>query len=307
MSELINSRNEWIFGSIENPFKSKEKLIKHLVIGMLNKTTRMFKYKNLPKTIAVKDLELQLQINGYAIFTKVNDDYYTFRGGLGGVPNPYYLPTIAVVANPALKYTKTLNIDEDCVVILNDHLYEGLMHIHNKYANLLADAELSLRYSIVNSRIPSLIQADNDNSIESAEKFFEKIDEGTGYGVIASKTLLDGIKSHDFFREHYIKDNIESIQYIKGSWYNELGVNAAFNMKREAINEAEASLNEDILYPLIDTMLECRRIALEKINTKYGLNISVELDSVWAKSRKQDALIFEKEEAEIEDIKNETN
>lgn len=307
MSTNVQSRNEWIFGNIRNPLEDKQYMLKHAVLQMLNKTTRMFKYTNLPESIPVKDLETQLQVGGFAIFKEVDGKLYSFTGGLGGKPNPYYLPTIATVANPALNYSKNLLIDEDCVVMLNDHFYQGLMPLFSKYGNLLVEAELSLKYAIINARVPALIEADNDSTYKSAEHFFEKVVNGEGYGIISSKEFFDGIRSHDFYKQAYIKDLIESIQYIKGSWYNEIGLNAAFNMKREAINEAEATLNEDILYPTVDTMLECRKIALEKVNKMFGYNISVELDSVWEQNRKQEALTFDKEEAEIEALGGDTN
>lgn len=301
----MTQRNEWIFGEVKNVLDDKQYLLKHIIIQMLNQTTKMFKYSNLPETVNSKDIEIQLQVGGYNTWKVVKDNLYTFRSGLGGEPNPYYLPTISTVANPALKYTENLEIDKNCVVMLNDHFYEGLMPLHNKYGSLLVEAEISLKYAIINARVPSLIQADNDNTYESAKEFFKKITEGKDYGIILNKGMFDGIKSHDFYQQQYIKDLIESIQYIKGSWYNALGLNAVFNMKREAINEFEANMNEDILYPTIDTMLECRKIGLEKVNKMYGLDISVELDSAWNKSRKEDNLNIELQEATIEDLKNE--
>ena len=303
MSTTITSRNDWVFGSIVNPLEDKEYMLKQNVLQMLNKSTRIFKYVNLPETIQTKDLETQLQVGGFAIWKQVDGKLYTFTGGLGGVPNPYYLPTIATVANPALNYTKNLKIDEECVVMLNDHFYQGLMPLHSKYGRLLVEAEISLKYAIINARVPALIQADNDNTYKSAEEFFKKVVEGKEYGVISSKEFFDGIRSHDFYKQAYIKDLIEAIQYIKGSWFNAIGLNAAFNMKREAINEAEATLNEDILYPDIDTMLECRRYALEKVNKMFGTNITVELDSVWEQNRKREELQIEAEEVAVEEAK----
>ena len=41
-------------------------------------------------------------------------------------------------------------------------------------------------------------------------------------------------------------------------------------------------MNADCLIPFIDDMLKCRQTAIEKINNMFGLNISVELNSVWA-------------------------
>ena len=304
MSDSCNPRNEWIFSKFNNILEDKDKMLKSVIIQMLNKSIKIFKYNNLPETIQKKDLEIQLQVGGFAIWKEVDGKLYTFRGGLGGKPNPYYLPTLATVANPALNFSKNLEIDKECVVMLNDDFYQGLMPLFNKYGNLLVEAEISLKFAIMNARVPALIQADNDNTHKSAEEFFKKIYDGSGYGIIASKEFFDGIRSQDFYKQAYIKDLIESIQYIKGSWYNEIGLNAAFNMKREAINEAEATLNEDILYPTIDTMLECRKYALEKVNKMYGTNISVELDSVWYQNKKHEELVFEKEEATIDNLQD---
>lgn len=301
----VPNRNEWIFSKCENILDNKQLMLKQSVFQMLNKSIKIFKYRNLPETIKAKDLETQLQVGGFAIWKEVDGKLYTFRGGLGGEPNPYYLPTIATVANPALKYNANLKIDEECVVMLNDFFYQGLMPLFNKYGNLLVEAETSLKFAIINARVPALIQADNDSTYKSAEEFFKKVIEGKEYGIISSKEFFDGIRSHDFYKQAYIKDLIESIQYIKGSWYNEIGLNAAFNMKREAINEAEATLNEDILYPTIDTMLECRKLALEKVNKMFGTNITVELDSVWEQNRYQEELALDKEKAEIDNLENE--
>lgn len=311
----IGNRNEWIFDSIKNPLQDKQYMLKNTIIQMMNKSTSIFKYNNLPETIPQKDLEIILQVGGYAIITEVDGKLYAFRGGLGGTPNPYYLPTIATVANPALNFSKNLKIDDECIVMLNDDFYQGLMPLFSKYGSLLVEGEISLKYAIINARVPALIQADNDNTYKSAVEFFKKVVEGKDYGVVSSQEFFDGIRSHDFYRQAYIKDLIESIQYIKGSLYNEIGLNAAFNMKREAINESEATLNEDILYPTIDTMLKCRRNAIEKINSKYGTTITVDFDSVWKQNRVHEKITLDKEEASVELIKvqseevntNETN
>ena len=304
--DKIDNRNNWIFGSIKNPLIDKDYLVKHYISQMLNRTIRMFNYNNLPETIPQKDFELQLQVNGFSILTDVNDKPYSFIGGLGGEPNPYYLPTKAVVANPALRFNKTLDIDKDCVVTLNDYLYQGLMPMFNKYANLLADGEITLRYALINSRIPALIEADNDNTYETAVEFIEKVVNGTDYGVISSAEFFDGLRTHDFSKHQFIKDIIEGVQYVKGSWFNEIGLNAAFNMKREAINEAEATLNDDILYPTIDCMLECRQIGLDKYNKMYGRTVTVGLNGVWEKNRVQENLTIEKEKAVIENVRKDT-
>ena len=305
MSDSIQ-RNSWIFGKCKSILNDKDLLQKQIISQMLNKTITIFKYGNLPETITDKDIEIITQVNGYSIWKEVDGKLYVFYGSLGGEPNPYYLPTLAIIANPALRYNASLKIDEECVVMLNDYLYTGLMPLFNKYGSLLTEAEISLKYAIINARVPALLQSDNDNTYKSAKEFFDKIEKGDGYGIIASKEFFEGIKSQDFYKQPYIKDLIESIQYIKASWYNEIGLNSQFNMKREAINSAEVTLNEDILYPAVDVMLQCRKKAVEKINKMFGTNITVELNSVWEQNKIQEDLALQFKEAQVESLVKET-
>lgn len=283
----LNNRNNWIISKSNNILNNKDAMLQSYVFQMLGKSTKIFKYTNLPETIKEKDLETQLQVNGFAIFAEVKNNLYTFTGGLGGEPDVYYLPTIATISSPALKYSANLRINEDCVVMLNDIYYQGLMPVLNKYGNLLVEAELSLRKALINARVPALIQADNDNTYASAVEFFDKIVQGAEYGIISSKEFFDGIRTQDFYKQPYIKDLIEAIQYIKSSMYNEIGLNALMNMKREAINEAEATMNDDILFPALDGMLKCRQDALEKVNAMFGTNITVDFDSVWKRNEQE--------------------
>lgn len=304
MGTGLNNRNNWIFGKCDSIVDDKQALKRSNILQMLNKTTQMFRYSELPETIDYKDLETQLQVNGFAVFKQVDGKLYSFTGGLGGEPNPYYLPTKAIIANPALKYNASLEIGEECVVMLNDHYYQGLMPLFNKYATLLTESEISLKYALLNARIPALIQADNDGAFESAEEFIKKIYDGKDYGIIANKEFFEGIKTYDFYKQAHIKDLIESTQFIKAQWYSELGLNSLMNMKREAINEAESTMNDDVLFPFVDTMLECRRKALEKVNEMYGTNITVDFNSSWAVKQMQQDLGLELEQAEIENLEN---
>ena len=299
MSNSIPSRQDWVFGHDIDTFDKKA--IKQLYITkLLNITQQIFKYSNLPDTIPEKDLELILQVNGSATIAKVNDKLYAFRGGLGGTPNVYYLPTISVVANPALKFSKTLTIDEDCVVILNDALYQGLMPNIAYNSALLAECDISFKFAAVNMRIPALVTAPDSITALSAKKVFEQVEEGKSLELIIDEGFEDKIKAFDFSnRATNITHLIELKQYILGSFYQSLGIQSQFNMKREAINEAEAALSEDILFPLIDEMLEQRQLGLERVNKMFGTDIKVELSSIWKQLRKQQEIAYKLEESEV--------
>lgn len=305
---MPNKRSEWNFAVdslISDPMKNRELLIRNYIKQMLRRTGRMIKTNNLPDTIPQKDLHLLLQTEGFATITDVPEKgLYAFSSGLGGEPNPYYLPTLSVVANPALRFNASLVIDKDCVVVLNDSLYQGLLPILTKYAALIVDAEISLKYAIINARVPKVFMADDDNSKASADMFFQRLEEGSAYHIVSkspfAEDIITGMTALDYSQDPPITKLIEAIQYLKGSCWNELGLKAAFNMKREAINEAEASLNDNILYPLIDDMLEQQNIGWEKVNRMYGTNIYAEFDSVWEQNRVEDDISLDQMRANVD-------
>lgn len=263
-------------------FHDKDMLVRQLERYMFARTQSIFEYNGLPDTIPSRNLELLLQFNGFACVAKANDgNLYAFYGGLGGVPNVYYEPTICVVANPALDLNKEFIIDEDCVVIKSDSLYTGLRPLFNRYASLQAENAISLRIADINTRIKTIIATSDDRAKESAELYLKRIEEGK-IGVMTEPAILEALQINQASEQHgIITDLIEYEQYIKAAWYNEIGLNANYNMKRESLNSAEAQLNDDALLPFIDDMLRNRKEGVKKINEMFGTNITVELNGAW--------------------------
>lgn len=252
------------------------------ILYMLARTQSMFDYEGLPETIPSRNLEIMLQLNGNVFFTQVDGKYYVFTGGLGGEPDVYYEPTIYTVANPALRFSKELRIGVDGVLIRSDSYGIGLLPMMQKYGALMVENEFTMRIADINARIAFLLSAADDKTEKSALTFLKRIYDGQ-MGVISDSAFLESLKVNNAGTENSIRltDLIEYQQYLKAAWYNDLGINANYNMKRESISPDEAQLNNDGLLPLIDDMLESRQQALEKINEMYGLNITVKLDSSW--------------------------
>ena len=263
-------------------YLNKELNVRNHIKYMLNRSSMMFQYHNLPDTIPQRELELQLQANGFCVFVKVDGDYYVVNAGLGGVPDVYNLPTEAVVSIPALKYNKTLKIDEECVVIPNDYLCVGLLPLYDKYSTLLNENEITMLLATVNKRVQNLLSANDDNTVSSAKQFIKDVFDGK-LGVIAESKLFDSLKVNNSSTTAQVsmKDLFEFEQYLKASLYNEIGLSANFNMKRERLTSSEVEANTDNLYPFVDNMLISRRTALEKINELFDLDISVEFNSSW--------------------------
>lgn len=264
---------------------------------MLDRTIRMFRYKNLPDTIPAPMLEAMLQTYGSVIITEVDGSLYAFRGNFGGPPDPYYRPTQCVVANPALGYSKTIRIinhlppfnrslwDEmpDGIRFLNDTQIRGLIPLFSRYASQMTENDISIRSAQINTRQQVVISASDGPEIESARVYVQGLEEGKTH-VISRRNFLDGVDIKDVSRAggDTIIQLIELQQYLKASWYNEIGLNSNFNMKRQYMSADEIQSSSDIMLPLVDNMFECRLQAIEAINNHFGTNIEVDKDSAWA-------------------------
>ena len=305
--DKVPNRSNWSF-DVSGQDLSLDSLATYYIKDTLIRTQKMFNYNNLPKTVPKEQLELLLQRNGYAVITKVKGELYAFYGGLGGEPDVYYLPTIATVANPALKFSKSMEIDKECVVIKNDAMFMGLMPLIESTSYLLAQADISFKYALINGRMKAIVTAPNDEVKASLDEMFKQIEKGSSLKVVVDDDLMNELKVSPYGSNDNGIDIIELKQYIIGSFYQKLGIQSNFNMKREALNSAESALNDDILYPLIDEMLEERQKGVEKINELYGTNISVELSSVWKQLREQEEQAVntneDKENKEDEVIQN---
>ena len=275
----------------------------------LSRVLRMFQYKNLPDTIPHEILDRYLFEFGIACITKVNDKLYVFSGNLGGPQDVYYRPTEFIISNPHIKTSDgqlfTANVPvfadftsddlgqptssakrQEGVLIRNDLDWVGLHPLISRYSYLMAENALTLRTADVMLRVIALISAPTDAERASAMEYLKSLEKGE-MGVVAESDFSEGIKlqSPPSNNGSYLTQFIEYQQYLKGSFFNEIGLSANYNMKREAIGKGESTLDEDALLPLCDNMLRTRKEDLAKVNEMFGTDISVEFSSAWLENR----------------------
>ena len=278
--------------------KFKRELMVEYVRYMFDKTIPMFKWSGLPKTIPARKLEEMLQTRGCVAIVK-NDietelspaGLYAVTGGRGGERDAYYEPIDFVFANPALEINENfhgdLRIGKDCELIRNDYLYIGLIPLFTRYASLLTENAVSLRLSDINLRALLTMGAPDDKTKASAELYLKRLEDGEN-AVIGESAFFEGVNYHDGTHpNNHMKDLIEYEQYLKASWFNELGLDANYNMKRERISGEEVNQNSDALIPLIQCMLNCRKECVEKVNALFGTDWAVDLDSIWKTTLEQ--------------------
>lgn len=275
-----------IYKLYQAQIRDKDTAVTEFIANTLAKTQSMFEYEGLPESIPQKELERLLQTTGNVFVTKVDGVLYALTGGKGGEPDVYGRATLYTVANPALRLSKTYDIQKDGVLIENDSNGESLLPLIGRYAVLYTDGLISLNTASVLTRITMLISASDDKTKQSAEEFLRKIENGE-FSIIGENAFFKGVnmQTAPTTNSVYITQLIELIQYYKASMYNELGLNANYNMKRERLNLGEVSMNVDVLLPYVDNMLKERQNAVEKINAMFDTEISVKLASSWGLER----------------------
>lgn len=279
-----------IVSYITDKSKSSRAYFKYL----LSRTQMMFKYTNLPETIDPILLERMLQINGVACITKAPNDsedsaLYAFSGSFGGELDIYYRPTKFVVANPHLGkegFSKEVIVNgtepHTGVILYNDSEWQGLTPLIARYASLMTENVLTTRIADIMLRKMDIIIAGTDKAKKSSDLFLKQLEDGK-LASLADSTFFESIRTLPVsnYNGSYLIQFIELQQYLKGSFYNELGLRANYNMKREAIGEGESTLDADSVLPLCENMLNSRRKCIALVNQLFGTNISVDYNSAW--------------------------
>lgn len=290
-------------GNFERYVKDKKQSANAYYRYFLARLSRMFEYKNLPDTIPHEILDRYLMNNGIACITEVEGKLYVFYGNMGGPQDIYYRPTEFIISNPHVKsngeiFTANIPIFDHYqpteevpgaqlgqprgCLIRNDTEWQGLAPLLSRYSYLMAENTLTLRTADVMLRIVALITAPSDKEKAAANEYLKSIENGI-LSTIGESAFFDGVKlqSPPSNNGSYLTQFIEYQQYLKGSLYNEIGLSANYNMKREAIGKGESTLDEDALLPLADNMLLCRKQDLALVNEMFDTNIEVSFSSAW--------------------------
>ena len=294
----------------------KEARMAAMIGETFDRLQSLFVYEGLPDEVPAKWLEHYLMSNGTAIFTRIGDKYYVFNGHPGAEMNAYYVPLRYVVADPWVKLpdgntlSKEFIIEDhtwngkevkaDCVMIRNDTFAVGLLPMVTKYCRRIMENEITMELASILARATINISCSDDRTKSSAELWLKRLIDGE-LAIMSETPFIEGLNVREFKEvADCLVPLIEYHQYTKASFLNDIGLNANYNMKREAINSNESQLNDDMLKPLIDNMLQMRQEAVEEINKMYGLNITVEFNSAWKSNEETEDAEVSKMEAEAQ-------
>ena len=126
-----------------------------------------------------------------------------------------------------MRINKSFNIANEGVLITNDTFHMGLLPLFAKYSMLLVENAISMRSATINSRIVTMISASDERTKQSAEIYIKKIENGSNT-IIGENPFFDGVKAQSgmLANSRLIEQLIELHQYLKASFFNEIGLDA---------------------------------------------------------------------------------
>lgn len=201
--------------------------------------------------------------------------------------NIYYRPTRLLVANPALKKTYDLTINEDCSIIKLSPDWRGAYDLVQLYADQMAVCMESFGVNAINSKFAFVFAADNKNMAETMKKMFDQIGSGNPAAFVWDKQLFDdeGNPRWQLFtnnlKQNYVgNDLLQSLTTIEHKFNTLIGFNNANTEKKERMITDEVQANNEETKALCNLWLEEMQDSMKKANNMFGLNLSVKLREV---------------------------
>jgi hypothetical protein len=247
---------------------------RYWVNTLLEYPMRLFSYKNLPETIPSHVVDIMSFIRGYTgiVLLGSGDWICASETSMNGVTDYYDIFKQITFATPLHFGQRT--IGKTGFIIRNTSLMQPLMPKIERYASMLAHAEISLICELVNLRETDVIEAINENAAKSANKQAEDRYNGEVMTLVNEGFAM---LRHNFVPQKSQNENMriwDLRSNILGAYLEEIGIKKA-QTKREREISQEVAADDPMLKLNISDMLEVRQEGWEKFNKATGHNVEV--------------------------------
>lgn len=252
----------------------------------------MFKWENLPDDISSRFLEERLIKDGIAVFHKSNMGFFKVSSatpiGLNGYDEAKKYLLIDSTGYRETLEEKTINkktkeISVNCVPIWNNNLLEGEIDALQFYATKLESIDCVLNSNLEQLKNPYLISCPESQRL-SVEKMLQDKERGLPYIIVNDD--FQKLNSVQIFDLH-VQDHLDSLEKERKIVFNEaltmFGINNVNVDKKERLTKAEGEANNEEIDLNKSIRLIARQEAANKINSVYGTNIQVNLNTLLIK------------------------
>lgn len=196
----------------------------------------------------------------------------------------YYQPTKAIVANPYMRITRSLEIGKDCELIKLQPDFRGCGDIIGYYAEKLATLDGAINMNIINSKLAYVFGAKNKAAAQAVYKIFDLINKGQPT-IVYDKSITEGLGDEDPFEfidragmkaGYLVNDMLTSHKSILDEFDQEIGIPTLGSAeKKERMITAEAESKDADTSARVSLWKETLERSLEAVNKMFGLDISV--------------------------------
>lgn len=231
----------------------------------------MFEWKNLPKTVDARFLELCLFTDGQAIF--FYDEalgYLTLQNATNGGFNVYRIP-VKRRAYAVNGYNRELN-ENDSVIIFNNYLHTNSQLDATMFAKRLYNLDRAIDINANAMKTPIIIKCDETQRL-SMLNLCKKYD-GNEPFIFGDKSINTNAIQVLKTDAPYVADKLYQ---LKTQIWNEaltyLGISNINVQKKERLVTDEVTRNQGGTIASRYSRLNARREACKQINEMFGLNV----------------------------------
>lgn len=238
----------------------------------------MFEWRNVPESVDVRYLEMQLFLSGVAVWFKDEELENKPQLCLSCLPSGnfdvYGYPTKRTAYSRYNGYCKTLS-NSDSVIIYNNLLRTPSVSDSMIYAKRLYNLDRIIDVNANAQKTPILVRASEKQRLSLLNVYKEY--DGNSPVIFGDNDLDPTALRAVTTNAPFVADKIYD---LKTQYWNEaltrLGISNINTQKKERMITDEVTRNQGGVVASRYSRLESRRTAANKINQMFGTNITVE-------------------------------
>lgn len=246
-----------------------------------------FVWDGLPETVNERYLERVLHRHGLAVFfedPRLHAFFALHAAGTGDVDVYGDPKTFRVTGN---RYINREVSSKDCVPIWVNRNRVNDQWIVNYYAAQLAEASVTVQVNALTSRYPTILALSQEQKL-TGENFYRQIAEGQPVVFTVKDAMGGDVASAVQALDNRLPSNAvsDAIRVKKDVWDEAmlmLGIQCAPPDKKERLVDDEVEALQGQMAAFRGVAIGARQEAADRINERYGLNVSVH----WRHSREQ--------------------
>lgn len=248
-------------------------LFSYWFMQLSERVNALFLYDGLPLSIPQREIEFRLMNDGQAFFTKYKNNVRVFNSTFANQATIYLdEPKQVNIWSPI--YSGCVDRNTGVLARNNDYCVPSSM-IVRYYADKLAHADLTYTNTLVNMRAKNVPVSQTSKMTNSIREWLNALWNGRNIPIEDGSYSKLEFKEMNTGADSKILDIVETRKAILVEFYECFGIRQS-RVKKAQMTDEEVQSGDAMLLVNVRNMLECRRLAIEEFNAKFGFNASVD-------------------------------